>query len=127
MAQHNYRAYFGGDTVELKKYFYVLRPLLAALWIEQGRGIAPMRFQDLVDTLITDPQLHHAIDRLLAHKRAAGEAEHGTPIPLLHAFIDREFARLAHTTPPTATAIQSELLDRFLHDTILTTPPPPAS
>lgn len=34
MARKNYREYLRGDTVRLKKYLYVLRPLLAALWIE---------------------------------------------------------------------------------------------
>lgn len=43
MARGNYRMYLRGDMVRLKKYLYVLRPLLATLWIEQGRGIAPMR------------------------------------------------------------------------------------
>ena len=42
-----------------------LRPLLATLWVEQGRGVAPMRFQDLVDSLVTDPDLREAIDQLL--------------------------------------------------------------
>ena len=77
MARKNYREYLRGDTVRLKKYLYVLRPLLATLWIEQGRGVAPMRFQDLVDDIVTDPNLRDAIDQLLAIKRTAGEAEYG--------------------------------------------------
>jgi hypothetical protein len=32
MARKNYREYLRGDTVRLKKYLYVLRPLLATLW-----------------------------------------------------------------------------------------------
>lgn len=53
MARGNYREYLQGDTVRLKKYLYVLRPLLVTLWVEQGRGVAPLRFQDLVDSLVT--------------------------------------------------------------------------
>jgi predicted nucleotidyltransferase len=33
-------------------HLYALRPLLATLWVEQGRGVAPIRFSDLVDALV---------------------------------------------------------------------------
>src|SRR5258708_18112504 len=39
--------YLQGDVVRYKKYFYVLRPLLAARWIREGRGAPPMRFAQL--------------------------------------------------------------------------------
>jgi predicted nucleotidyltransferase len=63
MAQGNARGYLKGDIVRLKKYFYVLRPLLACKWIEQGRGPVPMEFQTLVDELVQDPllRLHIAV------------------------------------------------------------------
>lgn len=51
MAQGNYRSYLQGETVRLKKYFYVLRPLLAVKWIEQLRGVVPMRFHALLATV----------------------------------------------------------------------------
>ncbi len=35
MAQGNYREYLKGEIVWVKKYFYVLRPLLAINWIEK--------------------------------------------------------------------------------------------
>jgi len=57
MARGNYREYLRGETVRLKKYLYVLRPLLATLWVEQGRGVAPIRFSALVDALVVDPEL----------------------------------------------------------------------
>ncbi|EIC22494.1 nucleotidyltransferase domain-containing protein [Thiorhodovibrio frisius] len=50
----------------LKKYLYVLRPLLATLWIERGLGLVPMRFVTLVEALIDDQDLRAAIDQLLA-------------------------------------------------------------
>ena len=33
MAGGNYREYLKGDMVKAKKYFYVLRPILACRWI----------------------------------------------------------------------------------------------
>ena len=39
MAQGNIREYLKGERVWVKKYFYVLRPLLACRWIEAGLGV----------------------------------------------------------------------------------------
>jgi hypothetical protein len=119
MARKNYREYLRGDTVRLKKYLYVLRPLLATLWIEQGRGVAPMRFQDLVDAIVTDPNLRDAIDQLLAIKRAAGEAEYGQPLPIINAFIDSELSRLESVLPPLPRDTDFAVLDRLLMGSVM--------
>jgi predicted nucleotidyltransferase len=121
MARKNYREYLRGDTVRLKKYLYVLRPLLATLWIEQGRGVAPMRFQDLVDAIVTDPNLRDAIDQLLAIKRAAGEAEYGQPLPIINAFIDSELTRLESVLPPLTRDTDFAVLDQLLMDSVMRT------
>lgn len=43
----------------------MLRPLLATLWIEQGRGAVPMCFETLVDALIEDLRARGlAVERL---------------------------------------------------------------
>jgi predicted nucleotidyltransferase len=57
MARRNFREHLQGDSVRLKKYLYVLRPLLAAQWIERGLGQPPMRFADLAERLVTDTAL----------------------------------------------------------------------
>ncbi|WP_296654067.1 nucleotidyltransferase domain-containing protein [Thiobacillus sp. 63-78] len=119
MARKNYREYLRGDTVRLKKYLYVLRPLLATLWIEQGHGVAPMRFQDLVDAIVTDPNLRDALDQLLAVKRAAWEAEYGQPLPIINAFIDSELTRLESVLPPLPRDTDFAVLDRLLMNTVL--------
>lgn len=119
MARGNYRDYLRGDTVRLKKYLYVLRPLLATLWVEEGRGLVPTRFVDLVEALITDPALRLAIDALLAHKRSTGEAQHGKPWPVINAFIDTELTRLESALAPAHQAIDFSVLDRLLLDTVL--------
>jgi len=119
MARKNYREYLRGDTVRLKKYLYVLRPLLATLWIEQGRGVAPMRFQDLVDAIVTAPALRDAIAHLLAIKRAANESEYGQPLPIINDFIDSELTRLESVLPPLPRDADFVVLDRLLIMTVL--------
>jgi predicted nucleotidyltransferase len=122
MASKNYREYLRGDVVRLKKYLYVLRPLLACLWIEQGRGPVPMRFQDMVDALVTDTGLRDAIAELLIIKRKAKESEHGRPMPAINEFLDVQLNRLSHATAPLKKDDQDfTILDRLLRDTVLAT------
>lgn len=94
MAQGNARQYLGGDVVWRKKYFYVLRPLLAIRYIEQGRGVVPTEFGRLVDACVTDPELRAAIDALIADKAAGAELDRGPRIPAISDYITRELERL---------------------------------
>lgn len=119
MARKNYREYLRSDIVRLKKYLYVLRPLLAALWVEQGRGAAPMPFQELVDAIVTDADLRAAIEQLLIIKRAAGEAEYGKPLPIINTFIDTELTRLEAAEPPQSREQDFSALDQLLMDSVL--------
>ncbi len=119
MARKNYRGYLQGDRVRLKKYLYVLRPLLACLWIEEGKGVAPMRFQDLVNGLITEQPLRDAIDALLRVKRSVNESEYGQPLPAINAFIERELMRLEGAQPPVAGRVDFAVLDDLLMRTVL--------
>lgn len=124
MARGNYREYLRGSSVRLKKYLYVLRPLLAVLWVERGKGVPPMPFQQLVDGLITDPELLTAIDDLLRRKRQAGEAEYGQPLPAINHFIETELERLSTTLPPSNDAVLDfTVLDDVLHHAIVSASP----
>lgn len=119
MARKNYREYLRGDTVRLKKYLYVLRPLLATLWTERNGGVVPMRFQDLVDAIVIDPALRNAINELLALKRTAMESQYGQRSPVINAFIDSELTRLESVRPPASLKPDFSVLDRLLMQTVL--------
>ena len=95
MARGNYREYLLGDPVRLKKYLYVLRPLLAVGWLESGRGVVPMRFAELVETLIPPGALREAIDQLLRLKQGGEELAWGPRMPALNDWIEAELVRLA--------------------------------
>ncbi len=94
MARGNFREYLNGPEVWIKKYFYVLRPLLAVKWIEAGHGVAPTAFATLVERMITDPALKDAIARLVEAKRRGDELDRGANIPVISAFIEQELKRL---------------------------------
>ncbi|CBJ79568.1 conserved hypothetical protein [Xenorhabdus bovienii SS-2004] len=90
MAKKNFRGYLQGEEVRLKKYFYVLRPLLAVRWIEMGKGVPPIDFETLVAGTVDDPQLKAEISDLLRSKRLANESEYGLRKLRVHAFIESE-------------------------------------
>ena len=48
MANRNYRQYLLGNEVKTKKYFYVLRPIMACMWIEKYKESPPMEFKKLL-------------------------------------------------------------------------------
>lgn len=94
MAKRNNREYLRGDTVWLKKYLYVLRPVLALRWMEQSTKPVPVRFDDLLDTILPTGSTRQAIDQLLLMKKQGMEAKHGPAIPVINAFLDAEILRL---------------------------------
>ena len=93
MARGNYKDYMRGESVWLKKYFYILRPILAVKWIEEGLGIVPTEFQVLVDRLVNDPGLKSAINDLIKAKQAGEELDRGPRIDSIAEFIEQELAR----------------------------------
>ncbi|GKT09268.1 nucleotidyltransferase domain-containing protein [Desulforhabdus sp. TSK] len=98
MAEGNYREYLDGDQVRLKKYFYVLRPVLACRWIEEHGAMPPMEFATLVEDQLPAPLLQ-AVESLLSRKRAGDELSIGPRIHEINEFLDSEIARLrTHAT-----------------------------
>ena len=97
MAQGNFRAYLRGDEVWRKKYFYVLRPLLAIRWLDEGRGVVPMEFERLLDACVPAGDVRDAIDALLEEKAAGGELDRAPRVESLSAFIERELTRVEGT------------------------------
>jgi uncharacterized protein len=93
MAEGNYRDYLQGERVRLKKYFYVLRPVLACRWIDAHGTMPPTEFAHLVTDQLP-PALGPALEGLLARKRAGDELSAGPRIPEMNEFLDGEITRL---------------------------------
>ncbi len=83
-----------GERVRLKKYFYVLRALLAIRHVERGLGLPPVEFARLIET-VASPRIVPPIQRLLEAKRGTPELGDGEPVPELDAFIREELDRHA--------------------------------
>ena len=78
-----------GSTGEivLKKYLYVLRPVLACVWIMQKHTVPPTEFSKLVEEVLPE-ELKVLVDELLAVKMKSGEKEKGSRIPQIDSFIE---------------------------------------
>jgi uncharacterized protein len=121
MARGNYREYLQGEQVRSKKYLYVLRPVLAALWVTQRSEAPPMAFEHLVDATVTDAQVRQEIEQLLILKRQAGEAEWFDRKPVLNNFLQQCFDTLGRYQPALEKADLAPL-DQLLAQTVLNTP-----
>ena len=121
MARGNVRDYLQGEEVRLKKYFYVLRPMLAADWILDGRGIPPMQFGALVDAMVREETVKSEIAELLKRKMAGDELDKGPRNHAISNFIDSTLNRLesglAPRQPP-KTGI--EPLNQFFREALIT-------
>ncbi len=116
MAVGNYREYLKGNKVWVKKYFYVLRPILACRWIGLDLGIVPIEFRKLVEATVKDFELRLAIEDLLDQKKKGQELDHGPRIPVISEFIESELQRLSeeNEAKPAVTSDPQRLDDLFL-------------
>lgn len=88
MAQTNYREYLKGEEVRIKKYFYVLRPLLAAQWILDKKVAPPMLFNELVDAEL-DEKLRPELNRLLEMKKTLPEMGMAPKVQIFNDYIEK--------------------------------------
>ena len=93
MAKGNFREYLKKERVPLKKYFYVLRPLLAIMWLEKYDEPAPIEFDKLRELVKENLALDAAISDLLARKRVSLEKEYAPAVPVINEFIEAELTR----------------------------------
>ncbi len=90
MAEGNYKMYLQGKNVRLKKYFYVLRPILACDWIRETNTMAPAEFQTLLDSQVTDPDVEAEIRNLLIRKVSGEELDERPKIQVLNNFLEEK-------------------------------------
>ena len=91
-ANSTLQGYLLGDAVRYKKYFYALRPLLAARFIEEYHVDQPVLFDDLLKMDLPE-ELRQALDELLEAKKRTTEGEENPQMPVIRDFIVSETER----------------------------------
>ena len=87
MAETNYQKYLKTPEVRIKKYFYVLRPLLAAQWIIDKQCPPPMLFSELVEEEL-DLTIKPEVDSLLQLKKELPEMGLAPKVQILNDYIE---------------------------------------
>ncbi len=87
-ANKNYHQYLLCDLVKYKKYFYVLRPILACKWIEKKKCPPPVLFEELKHEVLEEEMIK-VVDELLAEKVKMSEADKAPKIDVINEYIER--------------------------------------
>ncbi len=91
MAESNFREYLKWDLVKTKKYFYVLRPILACLWVEKNNTAPPIEFDILLEDFKNiNLKLKNEILNLLKRKKNWEELDREPKIQILNNFLEEK-------------------------------------
>lgn len=122
MAEGNYRDYLQKDNVRVKKYFYVLRPILACDWIKQTGTMIPMEFHKLLDSQVTDQKVKTEINNLLIRKMAGEELNEEPKIQILNDFLESkiryygDYVKSVEKISPPDTAKLDDLFKQTIYE-----------
>ena len=75
IARNKFAEVMSTDQVKIKRYFYILRPILACMWIEKNSAMPPMEFSKLMADQQLDCTLVNEINKLLEKKTAGMEID----------------------------------------------------
>ena len=93
MAEGNYRAYLKGEMVKTKKYFYVLRPILACRWIIDKGTPPPVLFSELMKDELPG-ELSGDVERLLDLKMNSPEVKEIPRIDRLNEYLNESIGEI---------------------------------
>mgnify|MGYP000144414828 CR=1 FL=1 len=86
------------NQISIKKYFYVLRPVLAAYYIKTRNEAAPMEFKFLVENLnnfeknTSNIEIKKAIENLWKQKMLAKESDKIEIPTFIHSFVKKQIS-----------------------------------
>jgi len=87
MALSNFRTYLTQDSVWLKKYLYVIRPILAIKWLlKHERTDVPIVFLELLQ-LVEDEDLKNEILKIVEIKKSSIESSYGNRSEKINEFL----------------------------------------
>lgn len=126
---HHYASIVGGhwnrniggrETVRLKRYFYVIRPLLALQWVIERGTPPPMSLGGLLAGTAVPREVQQAIEDLVEMKNATPELGDGPRIDVLDHWIEAQMVLLDPARHPlkdhdqTVTRTEADSLFRAL-------------
>lgn len=116
MAWTNYREYLQGDTVQRKKYLYVLRPLLCVRWLMERNSFPPLNVDFLRQEILGSGMVGTALDILVQQKRLGMELATGNKIPILNNWIEEQLNSRPEVLDKDEDPLEE--LDEFFRETV---------
>jgi uncharacterized protein len=98
----------GQEHVKLKKYFYIVRPLLSLQWVTDKPTMPPMRLQDLMVAIDMPPTVRRVIVELVDLKTTSPELGKRARLSELDQWILERLETLKPTATPNLSAPNSE-------------------
>lgn len=120
MAKKAYKAYLVGEKIEVKKYFYALRPILACMWIESQKSMPPMEFGKLLRAQNLGEEFTSTINELLKRKRQGSELGIGKKIKVVNNFLEEKITYFENYAKKLKVHnfSKSNILDNLFRDTL---------
>jgi uncharacterized protein len=109
----------GRDAVKLKKYFYVVRPLLSLQWVIKYGTVPPMNLNELMRKTDIPDEVRQFIDALLEMKRTTPELGRASRIATLDSFALKQIEELQperHTFAERDQTATTTAADRLFRD-----------
>lgn len=92
-ATSTYSKHLKEEYIKLKKYFYIIRPILACRWILENKTPPPVLFQELIDS-VADDNIKPVITELVHIKTKVPETEKGNHIIELDRYIENSIIEI---------------------------------
>lgn len=120
MALNNYRGYLQQEPVRVKKYLYVLRPLLACEWLYRQGCMPPLLFTELLQAAELPEPVCQRVQLLLQRKIAGEELGQEVPDMVLLHFLEQklEFFSDCVKQVPAGPETDTGLLNQLFRDTL---------
>ncbi|WNF23346.1 nucleotidyltransferase domain-containing protein [Mesobacillus jeotgali] len=98
MASNNFRKCLQEGPIKIKNYINVLRPILAAKWIEKYNEFPPLEFPKLLEDLLPEGELKREVHTLLKKKISGDELDYEPKIEVINQFLNADIVRLKEYT-----------------------------
>ena len=95
MSSTTFNNYLQEETIKLKKYFYALRPILAAKHALENKTQPPVKFSELKDIML-DEEINDDVNHLLELKINSNETEYIPVIKDLNQYIEKNINEIKH-------------------------------
>lgn len=120
LAKRTFDEIFHSEQSKVKKYFYVLRPIFACMWIETYNTMPPMEFGKLLSAQALKPEIRNEINKLLEIKTSGEEVDKIAKNPELIDFLS---SKIEHYEQYIGTINKNsypdaKILDRLFQDTL---------